>query len=107
MSDVIKVATRDSYGKALVELADAGKDFVVVDADLAADSHGDGPEQSQHQHQTDKTNGNLFLHMHSSSCMIYPITRVNLGNCNTQLASCKYPRTASSQHLSRISKKRC
>ena len=36
MSAVIKLATRDSYGKALVELADAGKDFVVVDADLAA-----------------------------------------------------------------------
>ena len=36
MADIIKIATRDSYGKALVELADAGKDFVVLDADLAA-----------------------------------------------------------------------
>lgn len=32
----ITKATRDSYGEALVELADSGKDLVVLDADLAA-----------------------------------------------------------------------
>ena len=31
-----KMATRDAYGKALVELADQGKEFLVLDADLAA-----------------------------------------------------------------------
>ncbi len=36
MADVVKIATRDAYGKALVELADMGKDFLVMDADLAA-----------------------------------------------------------------------
>lgn len=37
MSEVKKIATRDSYGKALVELAAAGADkLVVLDADLAA-----------------------------------------------------------------------
>ncbi len=37
MSEIKKIATRDSYGKALVELAKEGKDnLVVLDADLAA-----------------------------------------------------------------------
>ena len=36
MSDVKKVATRDSYGNALVELGAEHDDFVVLDADLAA-----------------------------------------------------------------------
>ena len=37
MAEVMKIATRDSYGKALVALADAGHDEVVVfDADLSA-----------------------------------------------------------------------
>lgn len=37
MADMKKVATRDSYGEALVELADAGHDdLVVLDADLSA-----------------------------------------------------------------------
>lgn len=36
MADVKKVATRDSYGSALVELAAEHDDFVVFDADLAA-----------------------------------------------------------------------
>ncbi len=31
-----KIATRDAYGKALVELADTGREFLVLDADLAA-----------------------------------------------------------------------
>ena len=31
-----KMATRDAYGKALVELAETGKEFLVLDADLAA-----------------------------------------------------------------------
>lgn len=35
MSDVKKIATRDSYGKALVELGDKHEDIVVLDADLA------------------------------------------------------------------------
>lgn len=30
------IATRDAYGNALVELADSGVDFIVMDADLAA-----------------------------------------------------------------------
>ena len=34
MSDV-KIATRDSYGKALLELCQAHEDVVVLDADLA------------------------------------------------------------------------
>lgn len=36
MSDVIKKATRDSYGESLKELAEEYKDLVVLDADLAA-----------------------------------------------------------------------
>ncbi len=36
MADVIKKATRDSYGEALRDLADEYKDLVVLDADLAA-----------------------------------------------------------------------
>ena len=36
MADVRKEATRDSYGKALIELAETNPDFVVLDADLAA-----------------------------------------------------------------------
>ncbi|MBO4396296.1 MAG: transketolase family protein [Eubacterium sp.] len=36
MSDAVKIATRDSYGNALVELGKAHDDLVVLDADLAA-----------------------------------------------------------------------
>ena len=36
MADVIKVATRDAYGKALVELGEKNPSVVVLDADLAA-----------------------------------------------------------------------
>ena len=36
MADVKKIATRDSYGNALVELGNMYDDFVVLDADLAA-----------------------------------------------------------------------
>ena len=36
MSDVIKVATRDGYGKALVELGEKNPNVLVLDADLAA-----------------------------------------------------------------------
>ena len=36
MADVKKVATRASYGEALIELAAEHDDFVVLDADLAA-----------------------------------------------------------------------
>ena len=36
MSDTKKIATRDSYGNALVELAITHDDFLVLDADLAA-----------------------------------------------------------------------
>ena len=36
MSDVKKIATRDSYGNALAELGAEHKDIVVLDADLAA-----------------------------------------------------------------------
>ena len=36
MSDVIKIATRDSYGNALVELGKEHDDLIVLDADLAA-----------------------------------------------------------------------
>ena len=36
MEDVKKIATRDSYGNALVELGNKYDDFVVLDADLAA-----------------------------------------------------------------------
>ena len=37
MAEVMKIATRDSYGDALVALADAGHDEVVAfDADLSA-----------------------------------------------------------------------
>lgn len=36
MSEVIKCATRDAYGKTLVELGDKGANIVVLDADLAA-----------------------------------------------------------------------
>ena len=36
MADIVKIATRDAYGKALCELAEKRNDFVVLDADLAA-----------------------------------------------------------------------
>ena len=36
MSDVKKIATRDSYGNALAELGTEHEDVVVLDADLAA-----------------------------------------------------------------------
>ena len=36
MSDVKKIATRDSYGNALVELGKEHENLVVLDADLAA-----------------------------------------------------------------------
>ena len=36
MADVIKKATRDAYGKALVELGEKNPDILVLDADLAA-----------------------------------------------------------------------
>ncbi len=36
MADVIKIATRDAYGKALVEAGRLRDDFIVLDADLAA-----------------------------------------------------------------------
>ena len=36
MSEVKKIATRDSYGNALVELGKEHEDLVVLDADLAA-----------------------------------------------------------------------
>ena len=36
MADVKKIATRDSYGNALVELGNKYDDFIVLDADLAA-----------------------------------------------------------------------
>ena len=36
MSDVKKIATRESYGNALVELGKQHEDIVVLDADLAA-----------------------------------------------------------------------
>ena len=36
MADVIKVATRDGYGKALVELGEKNSNVLVLDADLAA-----------------------------------------------------------------------
>lgn len=36
MAEVIKKATRESYGEALTELADKYPDLIVLDADLAA-----------------------------------------------------------------------
>ncbi|MCH5333339.1 MAG: transketolase family protein [Agathobacter sp.] len=36
MADVVKIATRDSYGEALAELGKEKEDLVVLDADLAA-----------------------------------------------------------------------
>ena len=36
MAEVKKMATRDGYGAALVELGEQNKDFIVLDADLAA-----------------------------------------------------------------------
>lgn len=36
MADIIKKATRESYGEALAELADEYEDLIVLDADLAA-----------------------------------------------------------------------
>ena len=35
MSEVVKIATRDAYGKALAELGEKNHDVVVLDADLA------------------------------------------------------------------------
>ena len=36
MAETVKIATRQSYGAALVELGNETDDFVVLDADLAA-----------------------------------------------------------------------
>ena len=36
MADVIKKATRESYGEALAELSSVYPDLIVLDADLAA-----------------------------------------------------------------------
>lgn len=36
MADVIKTATREAYGKALVELGEKDESLIVMDADLAA-----------------------------------------------------------------------
>ena len=36
MADIVKIATRDSYGATLVELAQTNPDLIVLDADLAA-----------------------------------------------------------------------
>ena len=36
MADIIKTATRDAYGKALVELGEKNEKLIVLDADLAA-----------------------------------------------------------------------
>lgn len=36
MSELIKIATRDSYGKTLVEIGEERQELIVVDADLAA-----------------------------------------------------------------------
>ena len=36
MSEIKKVATREGFGKALVELGHTRNDFIVMDADLAA-----------------------------------------------------------------------
>lgn len=36
MAEVKNIATRDAYGQTLIEMADAGKEFIVLDADLAA-----------------------------------------------------------------------
>ena len=36
MADIIKTATRDAYGKALVELGEKDEKVIVLDADLAA-----------------------------------------------------------------------
>ena len=36
MADIIKTATRDAYGKALVELGGINDKIIVLDADLAA-----------------------------------------------------------------------
>ena len=36
MADIIKTATRDAYGKALVELGEKDERVIVLDADLAA-----------------------------------------------------------------------
>ena len=36
MSEVVKIATRDSYGNALVECGKEYENLVVLDADLAA-----------------------------------------------------------------------
>ena len=40
MADVIKTATREAYGKALVELGEKDESLIVMDADLA-------PQQKQ------------------------------------------------------------
>ena len=36
MAEIVKKATRESFGEALCELAETNKDIVVFDADLAA-----------------------------------------------------------------------
>ena len=36
MNEDIKIATRDSYGKAVTELGEANENIVVLDADLSA-----------------------------------------------------------------------
>ena len=38
MSEVKKIATRESYGNALVELGKEHENLVVLDADLASDT---------------------------------------------------------------------
>ena len=35
MADIIKTATRDAYGKALIELGHKDKNVIVMDSDLA------------------------------------------------------------------------
>ena len=62
MADIIKKATRESYGEALAELADENPNVVVLDADLAerilahlvtvyeVALHGNKPKYQKHQY---------------------------------------------------------
>ena len=43
MSEVKKIATRASYGSALIELGKKHEDLIVLDADLAAATHTSVP----------------------------------------------------------------
>lgn len=52
MSEVKKIATRESYGKALVELGAEHSNLVVLDADLAA--------ATQNQHVPQGVSGSPF-----------------------------------------------